>query len=152
MTLDPTVDLLQAARDRYLAETLFFPCDVERLANGNTLITDAGDLRSAGSKVIEVNPFGVIVWRYTVDLVFAHGAKRLANGNTLIADTNNNRVIEVTPEGEIAFSSDEWGGGSGRLSDGTHLAYPNDAHPLDDGTLLITDRNNDRCVIASRDG
>ncbi|NLD71269.1 MAG: PQQ-binding-like beta-propeller repeat protein, partial [Chloroflexi bacterium] len=77
---------------------------------------------------------------------------RLPNGNTLIADTNNNRVIEVTPEGEIAFSSDDWGGGSGRLSDGTHLAYPNDAHLLDDGTLLITDRNNDRCVIASRDG
>lgn len=135
-----------------LADQLFFPCDVERLANGNTLITDAGDLQSAGSKVLEIDPWGRIVWRYTGNLRFAHSAKRLANGNTLIADTNNNRVIEVTPEGQIAFTTDEWSAGSGLLSDGSHLHYPNDAHLLDDGTLLITDRNNDRCVVATRDG
>ena len=35
------------------------------------------------------------------------GAIRLANGNTLIAGGNNNRVLEVTPEGKIVWSIDQ---------------------------------------------
>ncbi|MCG3177725.1 MAG: hypothetical protein BIFFINMI_00044 [Phycisphaerae bacterium] len=129
-----------------------FPCDVERLANGNTLITDAGDEAGDGSEVVEVDPSGRIVWRYGQGLRFAHSAKRLGNGNTLIADTTNDRVIEVSADGQVVFSTDDWGGGTGRLSDGSHLHYPNKARLLDDGTLLITDRNNDRAVQAARDG
>jgi len=131
---------------------LEFPCDVERLASGNTLIADAGDELGGGSEIIEVTPAGEIAWRYGEGLAFAHSAKRLAGGNTLIADTNNNRVIEVTPEGETVFTSEKWGGGSGELSDGSHLDYPNKAKLLDDGTLLVTDRNNDRALIATREG
>jgi hypothetical protein len=152
MAFPSGADLSQAVRDHDLATVLYFPCGVERLPNGNTLIADAGDLRSAGSKVLEVNAVSEIVWRYAGDLRFAHSAKRLANGNTLIADTNNDRVIEVTPSGDVVFSTDAWSGGTGRLSDGSHLAYPNDAHALADGSLLITDRNNDRCVLVARDG
>jgi len=148
----PTDDMARAAHDADLATILYFPCDVERLPNGHTLITDAGDLQSAGSKIIEVDPWGRIVWRYMGGLRFAHAGKRLADGNTLIADTNNNRVLVVTPAGKVAFTSDAWGGGTGRLSDGTHLAYPNDAHLLEDGTLLVTDRNNDRALCATVDG
>jgi hypothetical protein len=70
----------------------------------------------------------------------------------LIADTTNDRVIEVAPAGKIVFSTDDWGGGSGKLSDGTRLRYPNDAHELPNGNLLVTDRNNDRAVEVSRDG
>jgi len=147
-----TDDLARFSEDERLATTIFFPCDVERLPNGNTLIADAGDLQSRGSKVVEVSPLGEIVWRYEHDLCFAHGAKRLPNGNTLIADTNNNRVIEVTREGDVVFSTDDWGGGTGRLSDGSRLDYPNDCHLLEDGALIITDRNNDRCVITDRYG
>lgn len=131
---------------------LEFPCDVERLENGNTLITDAGDETSAGSEVIEVDPIGNIVWCYSEGLGFAHSAKRLKNGNTLISDTTNNRIIEVTPERKTVFTSDDWGDGTGRLSDGSHLHYPNDAHLLEDDTIIITDRNNNRCVIADRRG
>lgn len=127
---------------------LEFPCDVERLPDGNTLICDAGGREGTGSQVIEVTPAGQVVWAYREGLSFAHSAKRLSNGNTLIADTNNDRVIEVAPQGEIVFSTDDAAGG--RLSDGTHLRYPNDAHCLPDGTLLITDRNNNRCVIIDR--
>ena len=112
MAFPSGADLSQAVRDHDLATVLYFPCGVERLPNGNTLIADAGDLRSAGSKVLEVSPLGEIVRRYTGDLVFAHSAERLANGHTLIADTNNNRVIEVTPSGDVAFTSDAWGGGA----------------------------------------
>lgn len=131
---------------------LDFPCDVERLANGNTLITDAGDELGLGSEVIEVDPAGHLVWCFGDGLAFAHSAKRLDNGNTLIADTTNNRVIEVTPAKEVVFTTDDWGGGTGTLSDGTHLNYPNDAHLESGDRLLITDRNNNRCLIVDRRG
>jgi len=131
---------------------LDFPCDVERLPNGNTLISDAGAENGTGSEILEVDPRGQLVWQYATGLRFAHSAKRLANGNTLIADTTNDRVIEVTAAGKELFTSDAWAGGTGRLSDGSHLHYPNDAHALADGSILITDRNNDRCVIVDRAG
>ena len=131
---------------------LDFPCDVERLANGNTLISDAGAATGEGSEIIEVDPLGQVVWRFDQGLHFAHSAKRLGNGNTLITDTNHNRVIEVSPARAIVFSTDDWNDGSGRLSDGSHLHYPNDAHALEDGSLIITDRNNNRFVIVDRQG
>lgn len=131
---------------------LDFPCDVERLPNGNTLIADAGDNAGNGSEIIEVNMAGQIVWRYADGLRFAHSAKRLSNGNTLITDTTNNRILEVTREHKIVFNTDDWGSGTGKLSDSSHLHYPNDAHLLEDDTLLITDRNNDRCLIVDRHG
>ena len=141
-----------ADRDSAAAGILDFPCDVERLANGNTLIADAGAEDGSGSEIIEVNPSGEVVWTFREGLRFAHSAKRLANGNTLIADTTNNRVIEVTAKGEVVFSSEQWGAGQGTLSDGSHLHYPNDAHLLADGSLFITDRNNDRCLQVDREG
>ena len=140
------------AEDKSREGIVEFPCDVERLENGNTLISDAGDEAGGGSEIVEVSPQGEIVWRYGVGLRFAHSAKRLPSGNTLIADTTNDRVIEVTPAGEIVFTSDQWGSGSGKLSDGSHLCYPNKAKILDDGSMLITDRNNDRALVVSRGG
>ncbi|MHC4916504.1 MAG: hypothetical protein ACYTGB_13535 [Planctomycetota bacterium] len=131
---------------------LEFPCDVERLPDGNTLITDAGDELGEGSEIIEVTPEKEIVWGYRGGLKFAHSAKRLESGNTLIADTNNNRVLEVTSAGETVWTSDDWGGGDGKLSDGSHLHYPNKAKVLRDGNLCITDRNNDRALVVSRGG
>lgn len=128
------------------------PLAVERLPNGNTLIADAGDEAGFGSEIIEVNPVGSIVWNYNEGLRFAHSGRRLKNGNTLITDTTNNRLIEVTPDKRIVMSSDEWGGGTGKLSDGSHLHYPNEAYELGDGTFLVTDRNNDRCIQVDRNG
>ncbi|MCK9478893.1 MAG: hypothetical protein M0R40_05255 [Firmicutes bacterium] len=137
---------------RGISGMLEFPCDVERLANKNTLITDAGDETSQGSEIIEVDLLGKVVWRYGDNLIFAHSAERLENGNTLISDTTNNRVIEVNPNGEMVFTSDGWSDGTGLLSDGTHLHYPNDCKMLTDGSMLITDRNNDRCLVCSKKG
>ncbi len=132
--------------------TLEFTCYVERLPNGNTLITDAGDELGNGSEVIEVDKNGNIVWQCTCPLRFAHSAKRLSKGTTVIADTLNNRIIEVSPDSEILFTSESWGDGRGILSDGTTLEYPNDITILDDERFLITDRNHDRCLIADRAG
>ncbi|MFQ6112446.1 MAG: PQQ-binding-like beta-propeller repeat protein, partial [Nitrospinota bacterium] len=131
---------------------LSLPTEVERLPNGNTLITDGGDWWGAGSEVIEVDRLGQIVWVYAKGLKFAHAAKPLDSGNILITDTNNNRVIEVDRRGELVWSSEGWGRGTGRLSDGSQLYYPNDAEETPDGTLLITDRNNNRAVECDREG
>ncbi len=125
---------------------LEMPGSAERLPNGNTLIADCGDEAGYGSEIIEVDILGNIVWNYHEGLRFAHSGRRLKNGNTLITDTTNNRVIEVTPDKEIVMTSDDWGEGTGTLSDGSRLSYPNEAFVLKDGTLLITDRNNNRCL------
>jgi outer membrane protein assembly factor BamB len=131
---------------------LDWPTDVERLPNGNTLITDAGYWSGQGSEIIEVDHLGNIVWRYDTGLRFAHSAKLMPNGNILITDTSNNRIIEINRYGQLIFSSDEWSGGSGNLSDGSRLSYPNDAHFMSSGNFVITDRNNNRVVEADRKG
>lgn len=127
---------------------LDFPCSVQRLPDGNTLIADAGDELGEGSEILEVNPAGEVVWRYAGGLAFAHSAERLADGATLITDTSNHRLLIVAPDGSVRLDSAQWGS----LSDGSRLAYPNDAHQLDDGTFLVTDRNSDRVVIVDAAG
>ena len=136
---------------RAMAGILEFPCTAVRLDNGHTLVVDAGDETGSGSEVIELDGRGQIVWQYG-GLSFAHSAVRMRGGNTLIADTTHDRLIEVTPDKRIVWTTEQLGGGDGRLSDGSRLCYPNNALELDDGTLLVTDRNNDRCLIIDRQG
>lgn len=131
---------------------LEFPCSVERLANGNTLIADAGAEDGTGSEVIEVNPAGEVVWRSDHAYLFVHTARRLPNGNTLIADTSNNRVLEVDAEDRIVWSSESWGQGSGKMSNGEPLHYPNNIHLMDDGQFMVTNRNANNFVVVNRDG
>lgn len=135
-----------------IEKRLEFPTDVELLPNGNILVTDAGYWTGDGSEILEIDRIGNIVWQYGGTLKFAHSAKLLPNGNLLIADTGNNRVFEITRDGEVLMDSNQWGDGTGRLSDGTYLDYPNDAHQLESGTLLITDRNNNRVIECDKDG
>lgn len=129
-----------------------FPGSVERLPNGNTLIADGGDELGLGAEVVEVDPLGNIVWNYSEGQSFTHSARLTKKGNILITDATNNRVIEVNRDKQIVFTSDDWGNGTGTLSDGSHLAYPNDAYGLEDGTLFICDRNNNRCLQVDRGG
>ncbi len=144
--------LTATGKPRDLPGVLELPCTAIRLGSGNTLVVDAGDEVGAGSEVIEVDPLGQIVWNYHGGLRFAHSAVWTRADEMLIADTTHDRVIAVSREGELVFSTDDLAGGTGTLSDGSHLSYPNNALELDDGTLLITDRNNDRCLILNRDG
>ena len=97
------------------AGILEFPCGVERLENGNTLIADAGDETSQGSEILEVDPRGQIVWRYGNGLVFAHSAKPMADGSLLVTDTTNDRVLAVSRDFRTVFDSNEWSEGSGKL-------------------------------------
>lgn len=131
---------------------LDWPCGVERLPNGNTIIADAGYWSGLGSEIMEVDSLGRIVWQYTEDLIFAHSAKVMCNGNILISDTGNDRVLEINRNGDKVWSSEEWGGATGRLSDGSHLWYPNDAEETTEGGILISDRNNDRIIEVDKKG
>ena len=79
---------------------LDWPTEVERLPNGNTLITD-----SKNHRVIEVTPKKEIVWTYQME---KHGhlyeADRLPNGNTLISVQQRFQVIEVDQGGNLVWS------------------------------------------------
>jgi hypothetical protein len=146
--------LARPSADYFPPEILDRPLGVERLSNGNTLITDAGGsfYTNTDDSIMEISPSGELVWQYVGDMVFPHSAERLPGGDTLISDTTNNRVFQVDQAGEIVWSSDDWGGGTGELDDGSHLHYPNDIELLDNGNLLITDRNGDRVLEVNQDG
>ncbi len=90
---------------------------VRKLASGNYLVCHEGE-----GAVVEYDGDGKIVWKYTLDLgrrkrsdghgpeghgVEVFGAIRLENGNTLIAGGNNNRVLEVNPNGKIVWQVDQ---------------------------------------------
>jgi hypothetical protein len=140
--------------DYFPPDMLDKPLGIERLPNGNTLITDAGGAfyTNTDESIMEISPDGELAWQYLGDMVFPHSAERLPNGDTLISDTTNNRVFQVDQAGEIVWSSDDWNGGTGDLDDGSHLHYPNDAELLTNGNLLITDRNNDRVLEVDHEG
>jgi hypothetical protein len=83
--------------------------DATLLPNGNILIFDNGTKRGY-SRAVEVVPeSGEISWSYeenTREDFFSSsrgGAQRLPNGNTLLTESNNGRVFEVTPGGEIVW-------------------------------------------------
>jgi hypothetical protein len=87
-----------------------------KLKSGNYLVCHEAD-----GAVREYDDSGKVVWEYKLDLggrprspghgveghgVEVYGAVRLENGNTLIAGGNNNRVLEVSPNGEIVWKID----------------------------------------------
>jgi|GEM_PF-567609 len=125
------------------------PHDVDRLPNGNTLITDGGSATTqTGSRVIEVDQRGRLVAAWLLDLDWAHNADPTGSGRLILSDTHNDRVIEVDAAGTILWSSDD----HAPFSDGSHLRYPNDANLLTSGSILITDRDNHRLVEIDRTG
>jgi hypothetical protein len=128
--------------------------DVDRLPDGHTLITDGGQPGGAtgaqpgsGSKIIEVDEAGNVIWLFDQGLDWAHNADRLPSGNTLVSDTGHDRVIEIDAAGTVVWNSDDV-----TFSDGSVLDYPNDANWLLDDHLLITDRDNHRVIEIARDG
>lgn len=96
------------------------PHSAVRLPDGNTLIS-CGDM-GAGSKVLEVDPSGNVVWKLDANelpgttLYFVCGLQRLPNGNTVLTNWlghgNNGKsahIIEVTPEKEIVWTHQAFG-------------------------------------------
>ncbi|SHE67286.1 hypothetical protein [Desulforamulus putei] len=111
----------------------------QRLANGNTLIADAG---APGApyvpRVVELTRDGKKAWEYTLpSLAYApRYAERLPSGNTLVVLPFE--VREVTPQKKVV-----WQYGPGKpAKPGTpdYLARPSRAHRLANGNTLIVDR------------
>jgi hypothetical protein len=144
------------------------PNDVERLPNGQTLISgtgvpgvatgttgdpacDAVDAGTAGcpdNRVFLVGADGGIGWVYGAngELNTPVFAAMTANGNILITDQGNNRIVEVAPDGGVPWQF-------GPLPDGgSQLNNPNSAQRLPNGDTLIADENANRVIQVQGDG
>jgi hypothetical protein len=114
---------------------------VRKLDNGHYLVCHEGD-----GVVREYDKDGKVVWSYRLDLAGrprspghgpeghgteVFGAIRLPNGNTLIAGGNNNRVLEVNPEGKVV-----WSIGHDELP-GIRLAWVTTLQLLPNGNLIV---------------
>ena len=126
------------------------------LPHNRLLVTDFGGDNSA-PQVVETDFHDHLLWRYANQLNNSHSAYPVSNGDVIIADTGNNRVIEVNRKGQITWDTDDLGGGhgkfgQGRLSDGTHLDYPNDAKPLANGDVMISCREQNRVIVINHKG
>jgi hypothetical protein len=114
---------------------------VRKLSTGTYLVCHEGD-----GCVREYDAMGKVVWSYSLDLggrprspghgpeghgVEVFGAIRLPSGNTLIAGGNNNRVLEVSPKGEIVWSVDQ------KELPGITLAWVTTLQYLPNGNIVI---------------
>ncbi len=127
----------------------------QELSDGSLLIADGGGIDKSlnGAQVIIINKNNDIIWRFNENLAFPHSARLFSDNSIVISDSVNNRVISVDRETKkILWSSDQWTSDSGRLSDGTHLDYPNNVEEFSDRNMLITDNLNNRLVISNRQG
>ncbi|MEL7667098.1 MAG: hypothetical protein AAGU73_02705 [Actinomycetota bacterium] len=126
-----------------LGGALLDPRAVERLPNGNTLITSRD-----GLGVYEIGADGSVVWSYTADdytdLVPFH-ATRLANGNTLIVSRMQDTVLEVAPDKTIVWSY-------GSPEDAPKLIDPFTAFRMPNGNTLIADNQACRVLEVSASG
>jgi hypothetical protein len=114
---------------------------VRHLKNDHYLVC-----HEAEGRVCEYDHAGNVVWNYALDLADrprspghgpeghgteVFGAVRLPSGNTLIAGGNNNRILEVTPEGKIAWSIDH------NELPGIQLAWLTSLHVLPNGHIIF---------------
>jgi hypothetical protein len=127
------------------------PRFAQRLANGNTLITDSADQVFGGHRVIEITPGGQIVWQYGQAgipgtepglLRQPSTAIRLENGNTIITEEGTSRVLEVDLDGEIV---DLYGPGE-FTPEGGALGATRSLARTESGATLIADQGNQRVI------
>ncbi len=120
-------------------EGLRWPWKAERLANGNTLVADAGR-----SRVFEVDRSGSEVWAIEglgpsaptlFDDLGPVYAQRLLNENTLVSIRGESRVVELEADGKVVM---EFGP--------PLLHKPYSAVRLEDGNTLIADQGHFRVV------
>lgn len=130
---------------------LVSPRHAVRLANGNTLITDAGDRDAEANRVIEVAPDGRIVWTFGTPGVAGRdethldrpsAAQRLANGNTLIVEEDGGRMLEVEPSGRIS----DWYGAGAMMPEGGSVSKLRGVYRGANGATILADQGNTRLV------
>ncbi len=104
----------------------------QRLANGNTLLVEAGD----SPRILEVNAAGVVVVEVALTCqrenhhMESRMTRKLANGNYLVPQLLDRVVREYTPKGEIVWEF--------KTPDEPKDAWPFTAIRLENGNTLIT--------------
>jgi hypothetical protein len=131
------------------AGAVIAPNDAERLAFDLTLIAGTGTAACPDNRVIVVDREGHIVFQYGQAGVAGSGPNQLnvpvfaletPYGTLLITDQANNRVIEVSLQGEIIHQY-------GPALDGNNtLNNPNSAELTPSGQVLLADENNNRVL------
>ena len=99
-------------------------------------ITDAQDALIEANKELGAKIQKPIVWECSC--MGGLNPHRLANGNTLINEALNDRVIEVSPDGEIVWEY-------------TEVIYPTDSVRMENGSTLIADKGNKRVIMVTPD-
>lgn len=124
------------------------PNDVERLADGQTLIAGTGTSTCADNRVIIIDRNGNILFQYGQAGISGSGPNELntpvfavesRQGNILITDQGNNRIILVDRNKNVLFSY-------GPTSPPGALKSPNSAEILRSGNILIADELNNRVL------
>jgi len=107
--------------------------DIQRVANGNTLICYVRD-----GHVRELAPDGKVVWQLK-DLKSPGAAFRLPNGNTLFSENHAGQVIETDRDGNTV-----WKTGS--------LKNPCNVTMLENGNILVAEWMEKRALEINREG
>lgn len=117
--------------------------DVDRLANGNTLVVFGAEDKATDYQVKEIDKNGSIVWKWSVKedsefdnekyqklncqgFTHTNGAQRLDNGNTIVSLRNFNLLAEIDANGKLIKKH-----GEGKLY------YTHDPELLSDGNILV---------------
>ena len=116
--------------------------DVERLANGNTLLV------LPGKGIVEISSEGDVIWSH-MDEKVSHDADRLANGNTLYAFGDNDgledaQAKEVTPDGELVwqwYAKDYFNKEPYQKISRGGWTHTNAVERLENGNTLVSPRN-----------
>jgi outer membrane protein assembly factor BamB len=95
--------VLGAQGDHAVLERQHNPTLLETAAEGGPTVLVAD---SENHRVVEYsreNGEWVATWTYAGNLSWPRDADRLPNGNTLVVDSGGQRVLEVTPDGEVVW-------------------------------------------------
>lgn len=121
------------------SEGLEHPIAAQRLANGNTLISDA-----RLGKLVEVTADKRVVWKFeSTDLanMRSRNAHRTDQGTTLVAVEAEGKLIEVDQAGKIVWEWQAPNGKNRKLYMGRRLANGNTVMSLSDpGEVVEVDR------------
>jgi hypothetical protein len=122
-------------------KTDFASHDVDRLANGNTLMVWGWDVDKQDPQVTEVNARGEVVWRWYAakhlkekqildkeGFTHANSVVRLDNGNTLVSLRNFYMLVEVNRSGNIVWKLQNL------------ITTPHDPEVLPNGNILVNTR------------
>jgi outer membrane protein assembly factor BamB len=122
----------------------YFPDDAFFIRNGTGIISNQEDNHT----IVEIGyPSGKILWQYGHPgqpgsapgyLNQPDDAYLLKSGTVTVADASNNRILFISPQGQI---TGQIGNGADLHNPPTSIAYPNGDTPLLDGNVLVSEIN-----------